>query len=48
MKDAFEMGSGAMIYTPSFRKISSGIQRLMGFGGRGYADEQIHSSMVIA
>jgi hypothetical protein len=30
MKYAVEMGSGAIIYTPSFMKIGSGIQRLMG------------------
>jgi hypothetical protein len=30
MKYAVEMGSGAMIYIPSFRKIGSGIQKLIG------------------
>jgi hypothetical protein len=30
MKYAVEMGSGAMIYIPSFIKIGSGIQRLTG------------------
>jgi hypothetical protein len=30
MKYAVEMGSGAMIYIPSFIKIDSGIQRLVG------------------
>jgi hypothetical protein len=30
MKYAVEMGSGAMIYIPSFIKIGSGIQKLMG------------------
>jgi hypothetical protein len=39
MKYAFEMGSGAMIYIPSFIKIGSGIQKLM---GRGYTDTQGH------
>jgi hypothetical protein len=35
MKYAVEMGSGAaMIYIPSFIKIGSGIQKLMGGGGR--------------
>jgi hypothetical protein len=29
MKYAVEMGSGAMIYIPSFIKIASGIQKLM-------------------
>jgi hypothetical protein len=31
------MGSGAMIYVPSFIKIGSGIQKLM---GGGYTDRQ--------
>jgi hypothetical protein len=30
MKYAVEMGSDAMIYTPSFIKIGSGIQKLIG------------------
>jgi hypothetical protein len=30
MKYAVEMGSGAMIYIPSFIKIGSGIQKLIG------------------
>jgi hypothetical protein len=30
MKYAVEMGSGAMMYIPSFIKIGSGIQKLMG------------------
>jgi hypothetical protein len=30
MKYAIEMGSGAMIYIPSFVNIGSGIQKLMG------------------
>jgi hypothetical protein len=30
MKYAVEVGSGAMIYIPSFIKIGSGIQKLMG------------------
>jgi hypothetical protein len=33
MKYAVEMGSGAMVYTPSFMKIGSGIQKLIGGGG---------------
>jgi hypothetical protein len=33
------MGSGAMIYVPSFIKIGSGIQRLMG----GYTDTHTHT-----
>jgi hypothetical protein len=36
MKCAFEMGSGAMIYIPSFIKIGPGIQELMG----GYTDTE--------
>jgi hypothetical protein len=36
MKYAVEMGSGAMIYIPSFIKIGSGIQKLIG----GYTDTQ--------
>jgi hypothetical protein len=32
MKYAVEIGSGAMIYIPSFIKIVSGIQKLMGAG----------------
>jgi hypothetical protein len=32
MKYAVEMGSGAMICTPSFIKTGSGIQKLMGGG----------------
>jgi hypothetical protein len=30
MKYAVEMGSGAMIYIPSFRRTGSGIQKLVG------------------
>jgi hypothetical protein len=30
MKYAFEMGSGAMIYIPSFIKIGSAIEKLIG------------------
>jgi hypothetical protein len=36
MKYAVEMGSGAMIYIPSFIKIGSGIQKLI----VGYIDTQ--------
>jgi hypothetical protein len=36
MKYAVEMGSGTMIYIPSFIKIGSAIQKLMG----GYTDTQ--------
>jgi hypothetical protein len=37
MKYAVEMGSGAMIYIPSFINIGSGIQKLM---GGGYTEKQ--------
>jgi hypothetical protein len=37
MKYSVEMGSGAMIYIPSFIKFGSGILKLM----RGYTDTQI-------
>jgi hypothetical protein len=36
IKYAVEMGSGAMIYIPSFKKIVSAIQKLTG----GYTDAQ--------
>jgi hypothetical protein len=39
MKYAVEMGSGTVIYMPSFIKTGAGIQKLMG-GGRGYADRK--------
>jgi hypothetical protein len=39
MKYAVEMGSGAMIYIPSFINIGSGIQKVM-WGG--YTDMQIN------
>jgi hypothetical protein len=42
MKNAVEMGSVAIIYIPSFIKIGSGIQKLIG-GIHGHTD-----SMVIA
>jgi hypothetical protein len=35
---AFEMGSGAVIYIPSFIKIGSGIQKLMGGRDRQQRD----------
>jgi hypothetical protein len=37
MKYAVEMGSGAIIYIPSFIKIGSGIQKLIG-GIHGHTD----------
>lgn len=39
MEYAVEMGSGAMIYTPSFIKTVSALKSLM-VDGRGYADIQ--------
>jgi hypothetical protein len=42
MKHAPEMGSGAMIYIPSFIKIGSGIQKLMG----GYAYRHTDSMVI--
>jgi hypothetical protein len=39
MNHAVEMGSVAMIYIPSFIKIGSGIQNLIGEGG-GFTDTQ--------
>jgi hypothetical protein len=39
MKYAVEMGSGAMIYIPSFVKIGTGIQKYM--GGGGYTDSVV-------
>jgi hypothetical protein len=43
MKCAVQMGSGTIIYIPSFIKIVSGIQKLIGAGVHRYTD-----SMVIA
>jgi hypothetical protein len=39
MKCAVEMGSGAVIYIPSSRKIGSGIQKLIGV----YTDSKVIS-----
>jgi hypothetical protein len=33
MKKSVEMGSGVMIYTPSFIKTDTGIRKLVGEGG---------------
>jgi hypothetical protein len=41
MKYTIEMGSGAMIYVPSFIKIGTGTQKLIG----GYADRQ-HADII--
>jgi hypothetical protein len=38
MKHAVQIGSDAMIYTPSLRKTGSGIQKLMGRGVHKYTD----------
>jgi hypothetical protein len=40
MKYAVEMGSGAMIYIPSFIKIDSGIPKLI---AEGYTDSMVIS-----
>jgi hypothetical protein len=42
MKYASEMGSGAMIYIPSFIKIGSGTQKLIE-GGGNYTDSMVIS-----
>jgi hypothetical protein len=45
MKYAVDMGSGAMIYIPSFIKSGSGIQKLI----RGYSQTHSHTdSMDVA
>jgi hypothetical protein len=44
MKYVVEMGSGAMIYVPSFIKTSSGIQRFIGGIHRQHGD---HISLVL-
>jgi hypothetical protein len=46
MKYAAEMGSGAMIYIPSFIKIGSAIQKLIGWGEEGYTDTEKHSDRI--
>jgi hypothetical protein len=43
MKHAVEMGSGAMIYIPSFIKIGSGIMKLMGEFTYRYTDSMVIS-----
>jgi hypothetical protein len=42
MKYATEMGSGAMIYIPSFIKIGSGIQKLMDRGIHRHTACKLH------
>jgi hypothetical protein len=44
MKYAIEMGSGAMMYIPSFIKIGSGILNSM--GGTGFTDRQTDSMVI--
>jgi hypothetical protein len=44
MKYAIEMGSGVMIYIPSFIKIGSNIQKSVGRGG--YTDTQTDSMLI--
>jgi hypothetical protein len=40
MKHAVETGAGVMICIPSFIKIGSGIQKLMGGGGHRHTNTQ--------
>jgi hypothetical protein len=41
MKYATEMGLGTMIYTPSFIKFGSAIQKLMGRGIHRHTDRMV-------
>jgi hypothetical protein len=43
MKYAAEMGSGAMVYIPSFRKIGSGIQKLTVRGIHRHTESKVIS-----
>jgi hypothetical protein len=45
MKYAVEMGSGAMIYIPSFIEIGSAIQKLMGGGGTQTPTDVDHKTL---
>jgi hypothetical protein len=45
MKYTVEMGSGAMIYIPSFIKIGSGIQKLI--GGFKYTEHGDSTSLLL-
>jgi hypothetical protein len=47
MKYAVEMGSGAMIAIPSFIKIASGIQKLLGRGIYRYTARWFHKTAFI-
>jgi hypothetical protein len=42
MNYATKMGSGASIYTPSFIKTGSAIQKLIGGGGYPYRHKETH------
>jgi hypothetical protein len=44
MKYTIEMGSGALIYIPSFIKIGSGIQKVV--GGEGCIDHRQHGDLI--
>jgi hypothetical protein len=46
MKYAIEMGSGAMIYVPSFIKIGSGIQKLIGGDTQTHRQERERISLI--
>jgi hypothetical protein len=46
MKYAVEMGSVAMIYIPSFIKIGSGIQKLMGGDSQTHRQHGDHISLL--
>jgi hypothetical protein len=46
MKYAVEMGSGAIMYIPSFIKIGSGIEKLMG-GGDSQTAQRSHKPTFI-
>jgi hypothetical protein len=41
MKYAVEVGSVAMVYIPSFIKIGSGIQKLIGYTDRMFKDKEV-------
>jgi hypothetical protein len=47
MKYAVEMGSAAMIYIPSFIKIDSDIQKIMGGGGNTQTAWRLHKPTFI-
>jgi hypothetical protein len=47
MKYAVEMGSGAMIHIPSFIKMGSGIQQIMGGDTRILGQQGDHISLLL-